>query len=131
VKIQRLVRQLGALAGAACALACTSAARGFCQAAAVCDAEDTPEDRVGESEDSVDVCTKSTEGQLATLRANEEPACKEAADRIEVYYRCVESKAAEGEECAGLRTENDNECVTELKAAREALVDAGDDCEGA
>jgi hypothetical protein len=83
---------------------------------------------VGESDDSVYVCEVEQQGALDTLRANEEPACSEAADARETYFACVRDKYAEGEECAGLRKLKDNECADEAETADDALKDADGAC---
>lgn len=107
---------------------CTAPARGFCEAAAACDDDQTPHDGVGESDDSADVCTAEAEGTLAVLRQNDEPECHELADALEQWFLCVQEKHAEGEECAGLRAGNDNECQSELDDVEEKQTDAGRAC---
>lgn len=107
---------------------CTSPARGYCEAAAACDEPGAVFDAVGESDDSVDVCTAEAEGSLAVLRANDEPECADAADALEAFYACVRDKHAEGEECAGLRGGNDNECLDDLSEVDESLDGMGSAC---
>jgi hypothetical protein len=112
-----------------CVLSCTSAAEGFCEAARLCDDPDADLDPVGESDDSPNVCVKTQEGRLQVLRANEEAECKAEADALETYFRCVSAKAAEGEECAGLRSGSNNECQQELTALADAQQESDNKCE--
>jgi hypothetical protein len=63
---------VGLRGAAACCRGCVAQA---------CNEAGAPFDVVGESDDCA----------LDTLRANEEPACSEAADAREAYFACVAS----------------------------------------
>jgi hypothetical protein len=117
-----------AVVALAAGVGCTAPARGFCEAAAACDEDQTPHDRVGESDDSTDVCTADAEGALAVLRANDEPACRDLADAYEAWFWCVHEKNLEGAPCAGLRAGDDNECKSERKEIDELESEIGRAC---
>lgn len=111
-----------------------SPARGFCAAQAECDAFEAQFpfgfDRVGEDNDSENVCVAEQEGTLRTLRANEEDVCRAQADALERYMACVANVYFEDEKdaCDGLVFSNDNPCDDELDDLFDAINDAEDDC---
>lgn len=121
------------LSVAALAVAGCSPARGYCAAQAECDSEQARfvgVDRVGEDNDSEDVCVAEQEGTLRALRANEEDVCHEQADALETYMACVAQTFAEDEKdaCDALVFGNSNPCEDELRDLIDATSDSGDDC---
>lgn len=120
------------------AAGCTPA-RTYCEAQAECDdLQARPPlglDLVGADNDSVDVCVANVDGTLATLRANEEAICQEAAQAYEIYMACVARVFTDepGDACDALSLPlpfggRSNPCDDELDDYFDALGDAGDDC---
>ena len=116
----RLLVAAGALALALVG-ACTSSARGFCEAHADCDREFLGviiPDQSGNADDSVGVCTVNQEGFLASLRANEEDDCQEAADKFDIYMACIAASFAD-DDSDGCQT-IDDECLDERDDSNDA-----------
>lgn len=131
----------GGLLGALVALSGCSNARGFCAAAGECDDEVASlflggNDSVGSSDDSIEVCVAQQDGYLRALRANEEPACSEAAVAWDAYMACVTRVFADegvDEACDALANPlvvDNHPCDGELDDYQDALRDAdnGGDC---
>jgi hypothetical protein len=120
--LPRLLAAVGALALVG---ACTSSARGFCEADADCDREffGVAIDSSGDADDSVDVCTVNQEGFVRALRANEEEECQVAADKFEVLMACIAAEFAD---------DNDGCDVLESKCEdeRDDVNDAFGDIDG-
>lgn len=127
------------LGAALVALAGCSNAGGFCAAAGECDDELVALqglDRVGSSDDSIEVCVADQVGYLRALRANEEPECAEMAAAWDAYMGCVATVfAQEGvdEACDALSSPllvDNHPCDSELDDYYDAQRDAdnGQDC---
>jgi len=121
--VSRLLVAAGALALVG---ACTSSARGLCEAHADCERDFLGvviPDLSGDADDSVDVCTVQQEGSVQALRANEEEECQIAADKIELFMACIATEFADDPDgCDVLETKCEDE--------RDDVNDALDDIDG-
>jgi hypothetical protein len=121
--LPRLLAAAGALALVG---ACTSPARGFCEAHADCERDFLGvviPDLAGDADDSVDVCTVQQDGSVQALRANEEEECQVAAEKLEIFMACIATEFAD---------DNDGCDVLESKCEdeRDDVNDALDDIDG-
>jgi hypothetical protein len=102
--------------------ACTQA-RSYCQKEAQCLDEERD---IQLEDDSVGVCAAEYEGQIAALRANEEPECRILAQAILDFDACRASL-----DCNDFFDDNniEDECGDQLDALNDAFDDvSGDEC---
>ena len=106
-------------------MGCSSPAQEYCEVAGECDETipffGIPVDGVGNSSDSVDVCTQQVQAKLDTLRANSEEICQEAAEAYEEFMLC----AIEEGDCDAW---TDNDCASEWEAYEELAEEAENRC---
>ncbi len=103
----------------ACA-ACSTLPDQYCQTAADCDELLDP---VGNSDDSVAVCSVIQQTTLESLRANREDVCQDLADAYEEFMAC-----AVEEECDAWDF-TENACRSEFNRYAETADDAGGRCD--
>ena len=106
-------------------LGCSSTARQYCETAGECDETipfiDYPVDGVGNSSDSVDVCTQEQQAYLDGLRANSEEICHETAEAYEAFMLC----AIEEGDCDAW---TDDDCDSEYEDYFESAEEAENRC---